>query len=340
MKDKQTFSPPWWLKNKHVQSIYASVVRSRSTIDLQWEEITLPDGDFLDIAWSGPAPVHAPTLILFHGLEGSVYSHYIQEMLELFVPQDWRVAVMHFRSCSGRLNRTPYMYNAEYTGDLKAVVDHIAARHPEAPLFTMGFSLGGNILMRYLAQYTNAPINASISVSMPFELAKSADYLVPFYQHVLLKSLKRKVEAKLMAGIDLPVDMQTLKKINTLRRFDSVITTPIYNFACVDEYYDIASSRGLLCDVQCPSLILHAIDDPFVPADSVPNLSELSNSVTLEISDRGGHMGFIKGGLPWKPSYWFTQRVLSFFESHMGEKSHAGLFSDVKQSTYSDSIRA
>lgn len=338
MADK-TFNPPWWLKNKHIQSVYASVVRSKSTIGLRWEEVLLPDGDFVDIAWAGPAPVNAPTLILLHGLEGSVYSHYIQEMLELFVPQDWRVVVMHFRSCSGRLNRSKFLYNAEYTGDLKVVVDHIAACHPGAPLFAMGFSLGGNILMRYLAQYQDAPINASIAVSMPFQLAKSADYLIPFYQHVLLKSLKRKIEAKIASGIEMPVDIQGLKKINSLRRFDSVITTPIYNYVSVDEYYEVASSRGLLRDVACPALILHAMDDPFVPPDSVPELAELSQSITLEMSNRGGHMGFIKGGLPWKPSYWFTQRVLSFFESHMGENPRAALLSGKTTYHQSDSMR-
>lgn len=337
MAKQQSFNPPWWLRNKHIQSVYASVMRSRSTIDLQWEEVALPDGDFLDIAWAGPAPVHAPTLLLLHGMEGSVYSHYIQEMLELFVPQDWRVAVMHFRSCGGRLNRTRYLYNAEYTGDLKAVVDRIAGRHVDSPLFAMGFSLGGNILMRYLAQYPDTPLNAALAVSMPFELAKSADYLVPFYQHVLLRSLKRKIEAKLGLGIEMPITLGALKKINSLRRFDAMVTAPTYDYASVDEYYEIASSRQLLKNIVCPSLILHAMDDPFVPLDSVPSQTELSPEVTLEVSQHGGHMGFIKGGLPWKPSYWFTQRIMSFFEAHMGGQSHAHWLHDTPRQ--SDSMR-
>jgi predicted alpha/beta-fold hydrolase len=317
MVEQQSFQPPWWLRNKHVQSIYANIIKPRSTVDLNWEEITLADGDFVDLAWAGPAPQNAPILVLLHGLEGSAYSHYIQEMLDLFVQYDWRVVVMHFRSCSGRLNRYAKFYNAEYTGDFKEVVDHISDRFPDSPVFGMGFSLGGNILARYLANYTDSPLSAGIAVSMPFEIAKSADYLVPFYQHVLLRSLKRKIDAKIEMGLDMPVDQKTLKKISTLRRFDSMVTTPLYDYSSVDEYYERASSRGVLKQIEHPTLILHAMDDPFVPPNSVPNEGELSASISFEISQHGGHMGFIKGGLPWKPSYWFAQRIKSFFDTHL-----------------------
>lgn len=314
---QQDFIPPWWLKNKHIQSIYASVVTQRSKVELNWEEITLPDGDFLDLAWAGPAPTYAPILILFHGLEGSVYSHYIQEMLNLFVEKDWRVVVMHYRSCSGRMNRYSHFYNAVNTDDVSHVVDTVAARYPDRPIFGMGFSLGGNLLAHYLAKVKDSPLRAGIAISMPYELGKSADYLVPFYQHVLLRSLKRKILKKLEAGLEMPVTAAELKKINTLRRMDSVVTAPLYGFDSVDDYYAQASSRPKLDQVQHPLLILHAMDDPFVPPDSVPHLDELSDQVALEISEHGGHMGFIKGGLPWKPSYWFAQRIQRFFEENV-----------------------
>lgn len=317
MVEPQSFEPPWWLRNKHVQSIYASVIKQRSTVDLQWEEVNLPDGDFVDLAWAGPAPQYAPVLILLHGLEGSVYSHYIQEMIDLFIQHDWRIAVMHFRSCSGRLNRKPQFYNAEHTDDLKVVVDRIYERFPNCPLFAMGFSLGGNLLSQYLAKHPESPLQAGIAVSMPFELSKSADYLVPFYQHVLLRSLKKKIEAKLELGIEMPVNAKSLKLISSLRRFDAMITTPMYNYASVDDYYANASSRPRLGNIKHPLLILHAMDDPFVPPNSIPSASELSPSIRFETSQHGGHMGFIKGGLPWKPSYWFTNRITSFLDDHL-----------------------
>ena len=317
MIEEQSFRPPWWLRNKHIQSLYASVIKIRSVADLQWEELTLSDGDFVDIAWAGPAPVGAPVLILLHGLEGSVYSHYIQEMIALFSARDWRIAVMHFRSCSGRINRMPTSYNAEYTGDFSEVVTHITQRFPNCPLFAMGFSLGGNILMRYLAQHAQTPLTAAISVSMPFELDKSADYLAPFYQRFLLRSLKKKVAAKIALGMPMSVDLRELKKIATLRQFDALVTTPMYGYTSVNDYYQTASIRHLLKYVRHPTLILHAMDDHFVPRHSVPDAKELSNSILMEVSQHGGHMGFITGGLPWKPSYWFAEHITAFFDKYV-----------------------
>lgn len=314
MIEEQSFNPPWWLRNKHIQSLYASVIHGRSAVDLKWEEIALPDGDFIDLAWAGPAPVNAPVLLLLHGLEGSVYSHYIREMIGLFSARDWRIAVMHFRSCSGRINRLPTSYNAEYTGDLKEVVTTISNRFSNCPLFAMGFSLGGNILMRYLIQYADTPLRAAVAVSMPFELDKSADYLAPFYQRFLLRSLKRKIAAKIELGMAMPVTLKSLKAISTLREFDTLITTPMYDYNSVSEYYHRASSRHLLKYVHRSSLILHAMDDPFVPMNSVPTPQELSEHISMAMTQHGGHMGFITGGLPWKPSYWFTKRVTDFFD--------------------------
>lgn len=316
MVEQQSFEPPWWLRNKHVQSIYASVIKQRSTVDLRWEELTLPDGDFIDLAWAGPAPVDAPVLILLHGLEGSVYSHYIQEMLNLFVAKDWRIVVMHFRSCGGRLNRLPKFYDGVRIDDLKAVVDHVSNRFSNVPVFSMGFSLGGSILMRYLAKTQDSPLKAGIAVSMPFDFAKSADYLVPFYQRVLLRSLKRKLETKIEMGHELPVSAAELKKLSNLRTFDALITAKMNNYESVDQYYADASTRGLLKDIEHPSLLLHAMDDPFVPPNSIPDQKELSKHTRMEVSQHGGHMGFIKGGLPWKPSYWFAQRITGFFDLH------------------------
>ncbi len=213
MVEQQSFLPPWWLRNKHIQSVYANLIKPKSTIDLKWEEVTLPDGDFVDLAWAGPAPLSAPILVLLHGSEGSAHSHYIQEMINIFAARDWRVVVMHFRSCSGRLNRSSHFYNAAYTGDLEIVMDKITERYPGCPLFLMGFSLGGNILLHYLIKNSSSPIKAAIAVSMPFELSKSAEYLVPFYQNVLLRSLRKKIEAKIDLGMEMPITKAGLKVI-------------------------------------------------------------------------------------------------------------------------------
>ncbi len=310
------FQPPWWLRNKHIQSIYANLFPRQSEVLLQWEEVPLSDGDFLDLAWAGRGD--GPLVILLHGLEGSVFSHYIQEMLMTVLGFGWQAVTLHYRSCSGRMNRFAKSYNGGNTEDFAEVIALIKKRHPFLPLFALGFSLGGNILLRYLAdQGQSCPLLAGIAVSMPYELAKSADYLVPFYQHVLLRSLKQKVIEKVANGIKMPVAVEELPNIQRLRRFDALVTAPLYGYDSVDDYYQDMSSRTLLKKVVTPSLILHALDDPFVPENSLPRASELSSSITFEVSEYGGHMGFIKGGLPWKPSYWMTERIWRFFQASL-----------------------
>ncbi|MCH9644675.1 MAG: alpha/beta fold hydrolase [Gammaproteobacteria bacterium] len=306
------FKPPWWLRNKHMQSVYASVIPKPIPVALRWEELNLPDGDFIDLAWTGP--VDAPIVVLLHGVEGSVASHYIQEMMRNFLDHGMQVVTMHFRSCSGRMNRlAPFYDGGDIRGDFKFLVDTLNRRHPNLPIFAMGFSMGGNVLMRYLAHHHDSPLRAAVSVSMPFELDKSSDYLIPFYQHVLLRSLKKKLEIKFNDGLVMPIKREILKDMHTVRDFDSMITAPTFGYQTVEEYYQDASSRRYLKDVKHPGMIFHAMDDPFVPADSMPEAKELSPTLTLDVSQNGGHMGFLKGGLPWRPAYWLTQRIHEFF---------------------------
>ena len=315
-EEKLAFKPPWWLRNKHMQSIYAGVIPKITQAPLRWEELNLPDGDFIDLAWAGP--IDAPLVVLLHGVEGSVLSHYIQEMIEHFIAHDMQTVTMHFRTCSGRMNRMPQFYDGgDSKGDFKFLIDTLHKRHPNLPLFAMGFSVGGNVLMRYLAHQHSSPLRAAVSVSMPFQLNKSSDYLLPFYQHVLLRSLKKKLESKIDAGFTLPVEKEMLKDMRTIRDFDSLITTPMFGYASIDEYYTDSSCRYFLKDVKHPGMIFHALDDPFVPKNSVPDVKELSSSLSLEISNNGGHMGFLKGGLPWRPAYWLTRRIDEFFSNKL-----------------------
>ena len=317
MQDDLNFKPPWWLRNKHVQSVYASLIPKQSAIKIRWEEMNLSDGDFIDLAWAGP--IDAPIVILLHGVEGSLKSHYIQEMLENLVSRGWQVVVMHYRGCSGRINRLPQFYNAgDTTGDLKALVDMLHTRHPHLPLFAIGFSLGGNVLMRHLALNTDSPLVAGVGVSMPYELGKSSDYLIPFYQRIILRSLKRKFELKFEAGIEMPVSRDHFRNMTTLRQFDSIVSVPMFDYNSVDEYYEDVSNRHLLQKINHPTLIFHAMDDPFVPQNSVPTAKELSENTQFEISENGGHMGFLRGGLPWRPTYWLTQKIQDFFAERAG----------------------
>lgn len=307
------FKPPWWLKNCHLQSIYANIFPSTITLDLSWEELSLPDGDFIDLAWG--APCDGPLVVLLSGVEGSVSSHYMQESVSFFAKQKMQTVTMHYRSCGGRINRKPCFYDAGDTNqDFKFLVDTLRHRFPDRLIFAVGFSMGGNLLLHYLANQQNSPLSAAAAISVPFELAQSTSYLKQFYQSKILKTLCQKLHLKRQLGVghdDILID-----NIVTIGDFDRLVTAPSFGYSSLEHYYQQCSSRYFLQDIQCPSIILHAWDDPFVPRSSVPNQSELSSSISLELHEHGGHLGFLSGGPPWRPRYWLNQRINAFFSNH------------------------
>lgn len=315
MANATSFNPPWWLCNRHLQSCYGSIFGVKSEVNLRWEELLTPDNDFVDICWGGQPD--KPIVVLLHGLEGSVHSHYIQAMVETLEQCGWQFVVLNYRTCSGRLNRLPQGYHGGDTRDLTHLINVIKIRHPHLPIAAVGFSLGGNILMQYLVQQPNAPLVAAVSISTPFDLGKAADYLSPFYQRVLLRSMKHKVITKIKLGYQFSVGVDQVDNITSLREFDSLITAPLFGFSSVDEYYHGVSCGTVLHRIKHPTLIMHALDDPFIPPDSVPKDHQLSLSTILEITEKGGHVGFIRGGTPWRPEYWFEERVPRFLREYL-----------------------
>jgi len=314
MRDKVQFTPPWWLRNNHVQSCFPYFFRPKSMAVLRWEEVKLPDGDFLDLAWAGPS--HAPLILLLHGLEGSVFSHYIQAMLDLLVENGYQVVTMHLRGCSGRLNRKAKTYHGGDNGDLGCVMDIISKRFPKQQISAVGFSLGGNVLLQYLAKQCAPQIKNIVSVSTPFDLKKCAKRTDGFYLWNMLRSMKRKVFEKISKGISMPISEEEINNIKTLDQFDELLTIPLNNFYNEKEYYQEVSSRYVLHKIKKPTLLLHALDDPLVPEECIPKQSELSKSINLEVSAQGGHIGFIHGDVPWRPMYWLGERVLSFLKNN------------------------
>jgi uncharacterized protein len=308
------FEPAWWSKNRHVQSCLPVLLRTQAITSIRWEEFTLPDGDFLDLAWAGSS--QAPIVILLHGLEGSVNSHYIQNILDPLTAQGWQALTMHFRSCSGRLNRYGYSYYAGYTDDLFFMIEALNKRYPNQIFAAIGYSLGGNVLLHYLAQFPNSILKKAVVVSVPFELHKSADKTATFYQWNLLRSLKRKVIEKIRIGIEMPVDKKRAQEIRTMREFDELVTAPLNGFKNAEDYYRQKSTRPILNLIKHPTLLLHALDDPFIPCETIPRDYEIAESIQLEISKHGGHLGFIQGGLPWQPEYWLQYRILQFLNEN------------------------
>jgi predicted alpha/beta-fold hydrolase len=313
------FRPAWWLRNPHLQTLWPHLLRRTPRVPTRRERLELPDGDFLDLDWTQGGS--GPIVLILHGLEGSARSHYARGMLGAIAARGWRGLVMHFRGCSGEPNRLARSYHSGETGDLAYVVGTVRRHEPDVPLAVTGYSLGGNVLLKWLGEMgAQAPITAAVAVSVPFELAKAAARLQRgvsrVYQAKLLRSLQRNTARKFSA-IPCPVALEQVRRTWTLRQFDDLVTAPLHGFASADDYYVRCSSRGYIAGIRVPTLVLHALDDPFMTPDAVPRPEEVPAAVTLEVSTHGGHVGFVAGSRPWAPRFWIEHRATAFLAEQL-----------------------
>jgi hypothetical protein len=306
------FTPAWWCRGPHAQTLWPYLVRRRPRVALKRERLELPDGDFLDLDWTGDGD-DRPIVVVLHGLEGSSQSKYARGLLHALQRRGWRGVVMHFRGCSGEPNRLPRSYHSGETGDLAHVLEVLRARSPDVPLAAVGFSLGGNVLLKYLGERgTAAPLRAAAAVSVPYLLAHSAARLGRGFSRVYQWSLLRRMRAALATKrgrMTLPITVSDLCTLRGFRDFDEHVTAPLHGFRGADHYYEAASSRPYLRAIARPTLLLHALDDPFMTEDVVPATHELSPSTRLELYRSGGHVGFVSGTLPWQARYWLEERI-------------------------------
>lgn len=317
------FKPAWWLRNPHLQTLWAALLRPKIKLSIRSERLELADGDFLDLAWVGGGS--GPRVLILHGLNGSIGSPYARGILQAINNRGWRGVFMHFRGCSGEPNRLAQSYHSGETRDLQAVITELIHREPNSPLFAIGYSLGGNVLLKWLGEIGESgiknPLKAAVAVSIPFELAKTAEHLKTgfsrLYQWHLLRELSASHHRKFK---DLPklsaindVDVTQLK---TFWEFDNAITAPLHGFKNADDYYEKSSSRQYLAKIKTPTLILHARNDPFTTLNALPEVHEVSKHVSLELSEDGGHVGFVSGKYPWKPIYWLEERIMDYLESY------------------------
>jgi len=329
------FKAAWWLPGPHLQTIWPPLFRrEQKNLRLKRERIELPDNDFIDLDWVASAEKNSPIVLIMHGLEGSVHSPYARGMLEAMTKQGWRSAVVHFRSCSGELNRLPRTYHCGDTSDIAGVVDFIHEREPNTPIVAVGFSMGGNILLKWLGETGKQnPLTAAVAISVPYSLEKTIEKLQHgfsrFYHWHLLRCLQHKVTQKFCTQPS-PIPLPPIANLRTMREFDDKITAPLHGFIDAEDYYTVSSCRQFLKDITVPTLLLQAKDDPFMPSDVIPELHELPASVQLEVSARGGHVGFVSGRFPWRPEYWLEQRVPSFLAQHfVSQKTVTTQFTEV-----------
>ena len=313
---KWRFRPAWWLPGPHFQTLWAATLRRRGRPVLERERIELPDGDFLDLDWNGGRTGNAPLVLLLHGLEGSSESPYAWGLVAAFRRNGWPAAVMHFRGCGGEPNRLARLYHSGETGDLAWVVGEMGRRFPNRPLFAAGFSLGGNVLLKWLGELgPGAPLAGAAAVSVPFDLGRCADRIEQgfsrIYRRHLVGAMHRKIRVKFSAWEESPIDLSRLSGWRTFREFDENVTAPLHGFGGAEDYYRRASSGPFVARIRIPTLIVQAEDDPFIPGSVIPPPSP---SVRVEASPRGGHAGFVAGVIPGRPRYWLEERIPAFFK--------------------------
>ncbi len=313
------FQPAWWCRSPHAQTLWARLARRLPDVMLWRERLELPDGDFIDLDWTEKDS--GPIVIILHGLEGSSESPYARGLLRALEQRGWRGVVMHFRGCSGEPNRLPRSYHSGDIGDLAFFVDTLQRRAPHTPLAVVGFSLGGNVLLKWLGKTgVTLPIRAAVAVSVPYVLSDAAARLQRgfsrLYQWQLLRSLRRTVAEK-RRRMDLPLKIRSLSALKSFRDFDEYVTAPLHGFDSANHYYTVSSSRQYLRGITTPTLLLHASDDPFMTRSAIPRPDEVSETVTLEVSSHGGHVGFVAGAWPWRPRYWLEERIPTYLAQYL-----------------------
>ena len=266
----------------------------------------------------------APLVLILHGLEGSARSKYACELYRRLAARGIEAVALNFRSCSGAMNRAARLYHSGDTGDLRFVVEMLVRRFPDRPLGAAGFSLGGNVLLKFLSEPTASgtagPIRAAAAVSVPFNLSAGADALERgfsrLYRRYLVGKLQGKVAAK-RAELAPHIGVRQALAARTFREFDDAATAPLHGFTDAEDYYRRSSSGPLLRQIVTPTLLVSAVDDPFLPATALPIRAARENpAITGIFSARGGHVGFV-AGQPWSPVFWAEQHVAAFLAQHL-----------------------
>jgi predicted alpha/beta-fold hydrolase len=311
------YTAPAGLNGGHRQTLYASLVRRVDFSYDRRERLATPDDDFLDLDWAkAPAPGPQRVAVLTHGLEGSARRAYMRGMARAFVRRDWDVCALNLRGCSGEPNRQVATYHSGKTDDLALVVDHVLAQG-YTTLTLVGFSLGGNLTLKYLGErgsHVDDRIRGAVALSAPVDLSAAATQIDRWanwhYTQYFLWSLRQKMRTKARQH-PRRVSTQPLRRIHSLRGFDDAYTAPLHGFDGAEDYYRRASSKPLLSNLAVPTLLLNAANDPFLPPSCYPRpLARRHEPLTLEVPASGGHVGFVS----FTPDgeYWSESRTVSF----------------------------
>ena len=316
------FRPAWWLRNPHAQTIWAKFMRQTPLPETRRERWELPDGDFIELERLDGAPGR-PRLLVLHGLEGSPRSHYVRGLFTEAKRRAWAADLLIFRSCGAEPNRLLRSYHSGETGDIDYVVRRLAAEGSR-PLVLAGVSLGGNVLLKWLGEQRDAArmlVQRAAAISTPYDLAAGSRYLERGFSRVygahFLSTLREKAREK---HVRFPGQLRwdATMAARTLWEFDDAVTAPVHGFRDAADYYARSSSIRLLADIRVPTLLLSAADDPFLPAEVLERVRALAAqnaALTLDFPEHGGHVGFVGGPAPWRPTYYAESRAMEYLDA-------------------------
>ena len=312
-----SYHPPLWLPGGHLQTIFSALLRRVPQLAVREERLELADGDFLDLSWARAG--RRRLAILSHGLEGSAQDSYIRSMAVALLDAEWDVLAWNFRGCGSQPNRLLRMYHSGATADLSAVITHASTRHPAESLALIGFSLGGNLTLKYLGENPSivpSAIQGSVVFSTPCDLADSSRVLASvankLYMERFLISMREKILQKdrLFPG---QLDVRGLERIRTFQEFDDRFTAPINGFRDAAEYWEKNSSRQYLTAIRVRTLAVNALNDPFLGCLCFPREeAAASEFFHLETPAHGGHVGFPTG--PLAAGSWADRRAVDFLD--------------------------
>jgi len=318
----EPFTPHPLFRNTHVQTILPTMLRRDNSLSYRRVRLDTPDGDFLDVDFPQirgmPTAGDAPLILLLHGLEGNARKGYAASFYQLAAQRGFRSVGMNYRSCSGEMNRTQRFYHMGATGDVDFVFRWLEEKFPTAPKYLIGFSLGGNMTLKFLGENSEAlqgRVQAAAAISPPFVATgkQAINYGIgSIYGHYLLKSLQEKVRQKYQLLNDGSADPYRALKATTLEEFDNAITAPLHGFADAQDYYNRCNSVRFLADIAVPTLLIRAQDDPFFNYDIPQEIIADNPNLVGTFPKHGGHVGFMEG-TPWKMCDWSQRQTLDFF---------------------------
>lgn len=310
------YHSPWWLAGQHLQTIVPAAFMQLPDVPYTRQHLATPDGDLIAVDHIKGNP-DAPLVILFHGLEGSAQSHYARRIMAAIHNKGWSGAVVHFRGCAGEPNRLARSYHSGDSSEIDWLLKRFRDTHI-GPLYAVGVSLGGNVLLKWLGEQGAQAlhlIDKAAAISAPLDLPATGKVLGQgcnrFYSWLFLRTLKPKALEKIKHH-QLTLEAASIAAASSLWEYDQHFTAPLHGFRGADDYWHRANCRPHLLQIQVPSLLINARNDPFLPEAYLPTQDELAECITCEFPPHGGHVGFASAH---QTEDWLPSRLLCFMET-------------------------